>query len=469
VPSIGYALASTRATLADNSLPTADELSATFENVADTIRPSVVAINSIKRVEVAQNAPGQADPFQDFFNDPMMRRFFQFQAPAPHDYVQRGLGTGVIVSEDGYILTNNHVVGGADEVEVKLPDNRTLHAKVVGTDKKTDLAVLKVDAVGLHPAKLGDSDGLRVGEWVLAAGNPFGFNSTITAGIVSATGRSNVGLEDYEDFIQTDAAINPGNSGGPLVDMHGDVIGINTAIYSRSGGYMGIGFAIPSNLAQSVMNSLIKNGHVVRGWLGVEIQDLNPGLAQSFGYKGTNGALVGDVTPDGPADHAGLQRGDIIERFDGKDVKNVAKLRDLAAAAAPKSRVDVQVWRDGRSRNFRVDMGEMPGSAVAANGGIAHENLGMTTQTLTAEAAHQLGLPPGTHGVLVTDIAPMGLAEQGGVRPNDVIVTVQGTPVENADQFRTEMAKHDLKQGVRLEVITQGQRRFVFLQSDGLS
>ena len=439
----------------------ADMLSAAFETAAGRVTPSVVSVRSVRKVAVADNSP-----LNDLLGDPMFQRFFA--NPAPRDYIQRGLGTGVVVSDDGYILTNNHVVAGADQVEVQFHDGKSLTAKVVGTDEKTDLAVLHVGEHGLTAATLGDSDSLHVGQWVVAAGNPFGLESTITAGIVSATGRANVGVADYEDFIQTDAAINPGNSGGPLVDLEGRVVGINTAIFSQSGGYMGIGFAIPSNLARSVMSSLIQHGKVVRGWLGMEIQPLNPGLAESFHFTG-DGVLVADVVSGGAAERGGLERGDIITRFNRQNVADVPKLRELVAAATPGERVEVVVYRNGQARTLSVEVGEQPGQASVAGTAPANHDLGLALETLTSEQARALKLGGDAAGVRVISVAPMSVAERAGIRPNDVIVAVQSDPVKDVEGFRRAIAAADLKKGVRLDLFTDSARRYVFLQTENPS
>ena len=440
-------------------------LSAAFEHVAEIIRPSVVSISSAKRVQTS-SAPSRNSPFRDFFGDDFFNRFFN--APPGGDQVEQGIGTGVIVSEDGKILTNNHVVTGADEVSVRLDDGRNFKAKVVGTDPKTDLAVLQIQAKNLRAAKLGSSDALKIGEWVIAAGNPFGLTSSISAGIVSAKGRSNLRIADYEDFIQTDAAINPGNSGGPLVNLEGEVVGINTAIYSRSGGYQGIGFSIPIDMAQSVMNSLIKEGRVVRGWLGVQIQDLNEDLAGSFGYDGTDGALVGDVVENTPAARAGIQSGDIIVGYEGKHPKNSLELRSLVSETKPGTRVTLQVFRKGRTQDIRVQISEQDTKEVAE---ATPENsktsdLGVSVRTLTPELAHQAGYDEEVGGVLVTDVDPLGPAGRAGVNEGDIIVSVQGKEVHNTAEFSKAVKSYNLKSGVRLTLQNGNGRRFVVVKTE---
>jgi len=380
--------------------------------------------------------------------------------------MQQGLGTGVIVSDDGYILTNNHVVSDADELTVRLPDEREFTAEVMGTDEKTDLAVIKIDAKDLTPATLGDSEEIRVGEWVVAAGNPFGLTSTITGGIVSAKGRSRVGISQYEDFIQTDAAINPGNSGGPLVNLNGEVIGINTAIFTRSGGYMGIGFAIPINMAKSIMNSLIAEGRVVRGWLGVTIQPLGDNLAGSFGYGGTEGVLIGEVVDDGPADKAGFRNGDIIARYDGKKVRRMEELPLLVAETKPGTEVDVEIFRDGDFRKLNVEIGELESDISSDVKKPASLDLGMSARTLTPEIARQLGYDGDMIGVVVTDVEPFGPAAKGGLQVRDVIVKVQNDAVEDVEAFGRLLKEYDLEEGVRLVVYTGESKRFVFLKLD---
>ncbi len=463
-----YAIESGQASAAREQLKAARDLSLAFEDVAKAAKPSVVNIRSIAKVHPAglPQGPSQVpEEYRDFFGEDFFNRFFQ-QRQRSEGFVQQGVGTGVIVSADGYILTNNHVVHGADTITVTLSDDRKLDGKVVGTDEKTDLAVVKIDAKDLLPAQLGDSDQINVGQWVLAVGNPFGFSSTVTAGIVSAKGRN--GITDpsmYEDFIQTDAAINPGNSGGPLLNLDGQVIGINTAIFTRSGGYQGIGFAIPANMAKQVMESIIHGGKVVRGWLGVAIQNLTPELAKSFGYDGTEGALIGDVTAGSPAEKAGFKTGDILTEFGGKPVKDMNHFRNAVAATKPGTKADLKVFRDGGLKTLSVEIGELESRGVVAAGGKeTTEDLGFTVQTLTPELATRLGYTENEEGVVVTAVEPGSLAERAGIQPKDIIASVGGEPVKNMSDFRAAMKKQDLAAGVRLQLKTEGTKRFVFIK-----
>ena len=447
----------------------AEDLSAAFEHVADLVKPCVVSISSVKRVKPAfpserSPEPHRGAPFGGPFGDDLFQRFFRQQI-ARGGFEQRGLGSGVVISEEGHIVTNNHVVDGADEVQVILPNKRKYKARVVGTDARSDLAVLQIEAPGLRPAKLGDSDRVRAGEWVVAIGHPFGLSHTITAGIVSAKGRANVGVADYEDFIQTDAAINPGNSGGPLVNLKGEVIGINTAIFSRSGGYMGIGFAIPSNMVKSVIDSLISRGKVVRGYLGVVIQELNEKLAKSFGYDGTQGVLVGDVQPGGPADKAGIERGDIIERLNGERIKDMQQLRSAVAKVAPGKKAMVEVFRNSEHKTLEVAVGELESGLAKAGERDFSSDLGMATANLTPDMAGRLGLGH-ARGVLVTSVDPFGPAAHAGIRVNDVIVAVEGKSVKNVSEFRDAITGPDLSEGLRMTVRTGSHQRFVVLRAE---
>lgn len=464
VARLAYAAETGQSQAAKEQLARAADVSQAFQYVAKAMRPSVVSISSVRRVEpsVRRGRP-VPEEFSRFFGDDLLDRFFEFQAP-PGGFEQRGLGSGVIVSEDGYILTNNHVIRGATEINVTLSDNRTFPASLVGGDEKSDIAVLKVDAGSLTPARLGDSDTIEVGEWVLAIGSPFGLDQTVTAGIVSAKGRAEMGIADYEDFIQTDAAINPGNSGGPLVNLQGEVIGINTAIASRTGGYMGVGFAIPASMVRGVMTSIIEKGEVQRGFLGAGIQDLTDELARSFGYDSARGVLIADVVVDGPAHKAGLQSRDIVVEVDGKPVERASQLRNLIASTPPGTHVSLLVFRDGTRRTFDVEVGRLESQATVARGREQAMDLGMTVQTLTPEIAQQLGEDENLQGVVVTNVEPGGPASRVGIRRGDIILEVGAQEVRNAADFREAMAGQNLQQGVRIRVQREGARRFVFFR-----
>jgi serine protease Do len=455
-------------------LSKAQALSSVFEKVADITTPSVVNVSSIKKAKPRpsqQQLPSDPffDRFRDFFGDDLFEQFRQ----APETSPQQGLGTGVIVDTNGHILTNNHVIGDADEVEVRLNgEPKTYKATVVGTDPRSDLAVIKIKAnIPLKAAKLGDSDKLKIGEWVIAAGNPFGLDNTITTGIVSAKGRSIMGGSSgpgqgqYEDFIQTDAAINPGNSGGPLVNLYGEVIGINTAIFSRSGGYMGIGFAIPSNMAKTVMESLISNGKVVRGWLGIIIQNLSDDLAQSFSHTSTEGALVSQVSEDSPAYKAGIKQGDIVVEFNGVKVKNVNHLRNMVAAISPGTSIDTVVLRNGKKESFSVKMGELPAQIAETKKPDEPQSIiGLNVENLTPELSRRLNTKR-SKGVIVTGILPGSVADRAGIQPKDIIISVNGKDIDNYEDFKESVSDDALKKGIRLVVETQGMERFIFLKS----
>jgi serine protease Do len=404
-----------------------------FVPVAKHAKASVVNVSSVKKTQ--QEDQTFRNPF---FDDPFFRRFFgeefERQMPTPREFQQQGLGSGVIVTSDGYIITNNHVVEGADELNVSLPDKRTFKAKVIGTDPKTDVAVIKIDASNLPALPWGDASQLEVGEMVLAVGNPFGLSQTVTMGIISAIGRANVGIVDYEDFIQTDAAINPGNSGGALVNLKGELIGINTAIFSRSGGYMGIGFAIPSNMAKSVMQSLIKHGKVIRGWLGVSIQDVTPDLAKEFGAAANTGALVGDVLEDSPASKAKLERGDIITAYNGVPVRDSNHLRGLVAETPPGTTARLSVLRDKKPLDLNVTIGELPKKLAKASrdgsGKGEHALAGITVENVRQSARSKA-----SSGVVVTDIEPDSSAERAGLQKGDVIREINRKPVKDVKDF----------------------------------
>ncbi len=409
-------------------------------DVAEKVLPSVVNISSMKTVT-------QQNPL---FMDPFFREFFG--GAVPQERVQRSLGSGVIVSPDGYILTNNHVVGGADKVEVRLADGRVFPATIVGADPKSDVAVIKIGRTGLPAIKIGDSSRLRIGEFVLAVGNPFGLEQTVTLGIVSALGRSGLGITDYENFIQTDAAINPGNSGGALVNMRGELVGINTAILSRTGGNVGIGFAIPVNLAMGIKKSLEKYGKVVRGWLGVTVQDVTPELAQSLGLETVRGALVNDVAKGSPADVAGVKRGDVIVAIDGENVTNTATMRFLASEAMPGSKVNLKVVRDGKERTFVVTVGDLAKATVPQHRVVIQDNKffgGATVAELTPGMREDMGIASNVQGILVMAVAGNSNAAATGLRQGDVILSVNGRNTKTLDDFRKVI---DGLKGVRLSL-----------------
>ena len=448
-----------------------------FAPMIKKVSPAVV--NVFTTTAARQNTSQNRSPF----DDPFFRRFFGDDLPGglPNGEQRRfrmprqnGLGSGVIVSEDGYILTNNHVVENADEIKVALNDEREFTAKVVGRDDKSDVAVLKVDAKNLPYLHLANSDTLEVGDVVLAIGNPFGVGQTVTMGIVSATGRGNIGL-DYEDFIQTDAAINPGNSGGPLIDAEGRLVGINTAIISRSGGNQGIGFAIPVNLARSVMESLVKDGRVVRGFMGVNIQDVDPTLAQEFNLKGNDGALVADVTAGSPAEKAGLKAGDIITKLNGKPVRDSRHLKLQVAQISPNTRVPVEVLRDGSTKALTVQLKEFPRNELASSsrrgndggGSEAEETLkGVTVGNIDARARQQLNIPSNLNGAIVTGIDESSAAFEAGLREGDVILEINRKPVASADDAVELSAKNDRKGSVLLRVWSRGGTRYVVVKED---
>lgn len=453
----------------------AADLSEAFRYVAETLQPSVVRISSVTRARPQLNRrrqsgpqlpPGFPEEFRRFFDDERLSPFGE----SGQEPQRQGLGSGVIVTSDGYVLTNHHVVREADEVTVTLADEREFRATIVGGDPKTDLAVLKIDAKNLTAARLGNSDDMKVGQWVIAIGCPFGLEQTVTAGIISARGRV-VGIIEggYEDFLQTDAAINPGNSGGPLVNLKGEVIGINAAIESRTGGFMGIGFAIPTNLARSVMDALIKHGKVTRGWLGAAIQPLNDGLAESFGFQGKRGILIGSVLPKGPAEKAGLREGDIVTELNGRPVETVSQLRNGIAALPPHSKADLLVYRNGKLQHMQIVVGELEAdeqlSIAKEEEAASTRELGITVQPLTKEIAEQIGFKGELIGVVVTEVAPGSLAEQGTLRPGDVIVTIGSTAIKNVSDYREALKSFDPKKGIRMQVVREGVRRFVFFRS----
>jgi serine protease Do len=444
------------------------KLTTSFAPVVKKVSPAVVNVFiSSTPKNVSYDSP-------QMFDEPFFRRFFGDDSNGgnrgnrgnvkPHVPKQRGLGSGVVISKDGYILTNNHVVENADEIKVAFSDGREFVGKVVGKDPKTDVAVLKIDAKDLPVVQFADSDNIEVGDLVLAVGNPFGVGQTVTMGMVSATGRGNMGL-DYEDFIQTDAAINPGNSGGALVDAEGRLVGINTAILSRSGGNQGIGFAIPSNLVRNVMDSLIKDGRVVRGFLGVSIQDITPALEKEFNLKQSGGALVGEVTPKSPAEKAGIQSGDVILELNGKQVKDSRHLKLQVASAAPGEKVPVKILRDGSTKNLEVTLKELPRTEVASrDGGNDSKSSdaldGVTVDDISPAAKHELKLPEHVKGALVTNVDPNSAAFEAGLREGDVIQEINRKQVDGADKA-VQLTEKVKEKRLLLRVWSRGGSRYL--------
>ncbi|HTV59739.1 MAG TPA: DegQ family serine endoprotease [Verrucomicrobiae bacterium] len=408
---------------------------------ASVLKPALPAVVNIHTSKIVKPQGGNLSPF---FNDPFFRQFFgnQFGQMNPEPEREQSLGSGVIVSADGTIITNNHVIDGATDIKVQLSDKREFRAKLIGTDPKTDIAVLKIDAQNLPTLPLGDSSQMQVGDLVFAIGDPFGIGETATMGIVSATGRGGLGIENYEDFIQTDAAINPGNSGGALIDIHGNLMGINTAILSGgSGGNEGIGFAIPINMARRIMDQILTNGKVVRGYLGVYIQDVTPDLAKQFGLSQGGGVLIGDVTSGTPAAKAGLKKGDIILKLNGEPVQSRNDLQIRISQMAPGSKVTLDVWRDGKSMPVEVTLGELPetSSKLGSGENVSSALEGVEVQDLTPDIAQQLNLPPSTQGVVVSNVDQASAAAAAGLQRQDVIQEVNHHAISNVSEFRAAL------------------------------
>ncbi len=434
-----------------------------FAPVVKRVLPSVVTITSSRMVKTGLQGGDDGIPpmFRQFFGDDQGNGGGQFRMPRQQR--QEGMGSGVIVSPNGYILTNNHVVDHATTVTVIMPDKHEYKAQVVGTDPKTDIAVLKVDAGTLNPVTIGDSDKVQVGDYVLAVGNPFGVGKTVTMGIVSATGRANLGIEDYEDFIQTDASINPGNSGGALVNDRGELIGINTAILANgSEGNQGIGFAVPIKVARTVMDQIVKDGKVTRAYLGVMAQEVTPSIAKAFHVPEVRGALIGDVTPNSPAQRAGLEKGDIILDINGEPVNNSAELRIHVSLMAPGTKVNVKVFRDGAEKTLPLTLAAMP-TETAKNeppDSSSEDSLqGITVENVSARTAQQLGLPASAPGVVVTGVDPASKAADSGLKRGDVIQEVNHKPVRNTSDF--ESAMRNPKDATLLLVNRQGSTMYL--------
>jgi len=411
-----------------------------FADLVEVLKPSVVNISTTSVVkqrgffQKAPNSPyGQKDPFEDFF-----KKFFGGNSPQK-EFKRQGLGSGFIVSADGYVVTNNHVVERAEDIKVVLEDGTEFKAEVIGKDAKTDLAVLKIEADHDFVAvELGNSEQLRIGDWVMAIGNPFGLGYTVTSGIISAKGRS-LGLGAYDDFIQTDAPLNPGNSGGPLFNLNGEVIGVNTAIAARG---QGIGFAIPINLASNVINQLKDSGKVVRGWLGVIIQEITPELAEGIGLKGTNGALIADVSPDSPADKAGLQSGDVVIKFNNQPIEEFADLTRFVGATKPDSDVNLTIIRDGKQKVINVHLGELKDTkkAAAEPEDSTDSKIGLNVKEITPELAKKYNLER-DGGVILFNVERGTKAYDAGFRTGDIITNIDKTEINSIDDYNGAIEK----------------------------
>jgi len=436
-----------------------------FTDLVEQAAPGVVNISSTRML------PGRSHSFEGFGGQEIpeiFRHFFGDRFPAPpgrggpgRSQERQSLGSGFIVSDDGYILTNAHVVEGADEIVVRLNDRRELEAELIGSDTQTDVALLKVEATGLPTLEMGDSDTLRVGEWVAAIGSPFGFDHSVTAGIISAINRT-LPRDAYVPFIQTDVAINPGNSGGPLFNLDGEVIGINSQIFTRSGGFMGLSFAIPINVAMDVANQLRDDGRVRRGWLGVMIQPVSRDLAESFGMENPSGALIADLDPEGPAAEAGLQAGDVVLEVNGEEVEQSRNLPRLIGRVAPGSSAELTIMRDGEQRDVEVTIGDWPDAdepTQARSGETdAQARLGIAMAELEDGQRQRLGID---NGVLVRDVEPGGAAAEAGVRPGDVIVSIDHHAVKSADQLREVVESLPTDRAVPLRLYRDGRSLFV--------
>lgn len=432
-----------------------------FTELVEKQGPAVVNVSTTSAARNGPQSPvPEDDPFYDFFR--------RFGPPQPRDYETRSLGSGFIISADGYILTNAHVVEAAEDITVKLNDKREFKAKVIGSDKRTDVAVIKIEASGLPAVKVGDPERLKVGEWVLAIGSPFGFENTVTAGIVSAKGRS-LPLENYVPFIQTDVAINPGNSGGPLFNLKGEVVGMNSQIYSRTGGFMGLSFAIPIDVAMDVTNQLRTAGRVSRGRIGVVIQEVTKELAESFGLPKAAGALVNSVEKGGPADKAGLEPSDVILKFDGKTVNSSSDLPRIVAQTRPGSKATMQIWRKGVAKDVTITVGEMPEEKVAqrpgrrdSKSGNVVTRLGLTVSELSAEQRKELGI---SGGLLVEDV--QGTAAKAGIRRGDILMALNNQDIKSVEQLTQLLNQFEKAKSVALLIRRGNGALYVPLRLDG--
>ncbi len=435
----------------EKSIESLRQFGKAFSQIAKESSPGVVFIKVEKRHKIEGNIQ-MFKPFGDErfpFGNEFFERFFKGlphgkDAPraVPRDYIMIGQGSGFIISANGHILTNHHVIGGADKVMVNLLDGRLFEAKVIGTDEHSDIALLKINAKNLPILKLGDSNQLEVGEWVVALGNPFGLTHSLTAGIVSAIGRSSVGVANYENFIQTDASINPGNSGGPLINLNGEVVGMNTAIINRSGGYMGIGFAIPINMVKLIKDQLIEKGSVDRGYLGVNIQNIDGELALQFDLQNRTGVLISDIGADTPAQKDGLKVGDVILEFDGKQVKEVGAFRNMVALTPPGKKATIKILRNGKVKTQIITLGKIPKTNdQIGKKSFGTNEFGFKVGDLTHQLRQQYNIPDGEKGVVITHVDEMSLAGMAGLKEGDLIKEVNRYRVGSVKDFKVGMKK----------------------------
>ncbi len=455
--------------LADEGYKSAKELSSAFATAAERAMPAVVSIKVEKTIDVGRIYQGDQQLDIPFDND-LLRQFFGGQMPQkqmPRKYKEQGQGSGFIISKDGYILTNNHVVGNADKITVELQDGRKFtNAKVIGTDPGTEVALIKIDGDDFPVLPMGDSAKNKIGDWVIAIGNPFGLSETVTVGVISAVGRNKVGIANYENFIQTDAAINPGNSGGPLINLDGQVIGINTAIYSENGGYMGIGFAIPIDMARDIQKQLKENGKVIRGYLGIYCQDVTLEMAELLDLGKNEGIIVATVEKGSPADKSGLRNQDVIIKLNGEKVESYDAFRNKVAEIKPDSKINLIILRDGKEQNIKVTLGERPADGVAKS--ITNdkpgtkETLGIEVQNVTIDIAKQLGSKAG-EGVIVTSVSPGSPASEAGIESGDLILSVNKQNVTSDEDF--EKAVNNIKGNKVLLLVKHGDySQFVVIQ-----
>jgi serine protease Do len=473
--------------VSDDSRAALRGLGDAFAEISEVAAPAVVFISVEKKMGHRRTPQGHPDIFEYFFGpqgprgqqgprgpQQRPRQMPRPQAPREEDSTQLvpfGQGSGFLISSDGYILTNHHVVGDADKVLVLLKDGREFEATIIGSDKRTEIAVIKIEANNLPTLEFGDSEALRIGEWVLAIGNPFGLEHSVTAGIVSAKGRG-IGIMDYSDFIQTDAAINPGNSGGPLLDLDGKVVGMNTALYSRSGGYMGIGFAIPVNMIGYVKDQLMTSGKVARGFIGVRLQPLSPDMARHFGVARGRGVIIPEVIDGMPGKEAGLQAGDIVVEFNGQPVQEPASFSSRVASTPPGTKISLVIIRDGKRMAKDIVLGTLPddmdgrGADKEEEGRRSHQDLGFSVQDLEADLAEQLGYAPDTTGVVINEVRRGSRADRAGLRQGDIITMAKSKPVANVEEFEAALEEAQEEDSILLMVRDPESSRYVVLKFD---